>query len=182
MFEQMALNLPLSSSTTRRFRAGQRLVLNGQLLVAGRVACERFLADARAERLPVELTGQVLGTPELLGTMVAAPSDMVDDLLPSLLAQGVVALLGWGSHSPTVRYALRKYKAVGLVPADRVQPPGTVRDRCVAVYSDLGEMLGASLLEVKGFEVIVLEDAHGGFWQRQETRVAGSKAGLVEKD
>ncbi|MDO5296113.1 MAG: Fe-S-containing hydro-lyase [bacterium] len=165
------LNLPLSANDVRSLRAGDQILLSGELLTGRDVAHKRLCALLEAgEQLPCTLAGEAIyyvgPTPASPGHVVgsAGPttSARMDKYAPRLIEQGLRAMIGKGSRSSAVVEAMKRYGCVyfaaiggaGALLAQRI----TALD--VLAWDELGcEALRR--IRVDDFPVIVAIDAEG---------------------
>ena len=123
------LSTPLDREEIRKLRAGNRVLLNGTVLVF-RDQVHRILSEMirRGEELPFELSNQALyycgPTPPMYGMPVGAAgpttSSRMDPFTGPLLARGLAMTIGKGERSPEVAELHRAYGAVYMVAAGGV--------------------------------------------------------------
>lgn len=169
---QYRFTLPLSREEVLSLRAGDEVVLTGQMYT-GRDAAHKRLIQLLNEGkpLPVDLKGQTI---YYVGPAPASPghacgsagpttSYRMDPYTPALLKEGLNCMIGKGMRSEEVRQAMREYGAVYLgavggaaaLIARRIEKTETV------AYEDLGPE-AIRRFTVKDFPTVVLMDAHGG--------------------
>lgn len=121
MNDAKKINTPLDDSTIASLRAGDRVLITGQVFTARDQAHKRLieLLDA-GKPLPIDLTGALIyyvgPTPARPGREIGAAgpttSSRMDRFSPALYAAGLKATMGKGSRSPKVIEALKKNKAI----------------------------------------------------------------------
>lgn len=166
------IRLPLTESVIQTLRAGDYVYLTGKVYTGRDSAHKRMVeALARGERLPVELSGQVIyyvgPTPARPGHVIgsAGPTTAMrmDHFTVPLLRAGLKGMIGKGGRGPEVRRALQEHRAVYFL---AVGGAGAllsrhIRSSKVVAYEDLGpEAIRA--LEIEDFPVIVCNDIFGG--------------------
>ncbi len=172
------VRLPLDHTTVRELRAGEWLLLTGTLFT-GRDQTHRRLVELlhNGKPLPVELSGELIyyvgpsPAPEGRPAGSAGPttSYRMDAYTPDILAQGVLAVMGKGKRSETVRRAMKKYGAVYLA---TIGGAGAYLSNCIEscsieAFSDLGPE-ALYRMEVKDFPAIVINDSAGNDHYGQE--------------
>ena len=164
--------LPLTAGIVRSLRAGDQVMLDGELLTA-RDAAHKRLAEAlaRGETLPVELRGATVyytgPTParpgRVIGSAGPTTAGRMDAWTEPLLRAGVLGMIGKGARSPAIAQALVQHGAVYLAAAGGAG--AYLADRittcAVAAYPELHSE-AIHRLTVHQFPVIVAQDAHGG--------------------
>lgn len=175
------IRTPLDDEAIAALRAGERVLLSGEVLTA-RDAAHRRLMDLleAGERLPVDLAGQVIyycgpaPTPPGRASGAAGPttSYRMDEFTPRLHAAGLKATIGKGERGESVRKACREHCAAYLVAIGGTG--ALLAQRIVAAeivaYDDLGPEALRRLV-VEDFPCIVAYDCHGGSVFPQDNRV-----------
>lgn len=169
--KEIRLNLPLTEEAARALRAGDRVLLTGEVYTARDAAHKRLAALLDAGKaLPLNLRGQTIyyagpaPAPPGYACGAAGPttSSRMDPYTPLLLDRGLRCMIGKGRRSEAVRQAMMAHGAVYLgavggaaaLIARRIE-----RMECVA-YADLGPE-AIYRLTVRDFPAIVLMDARG---------------------
>jgi len=167
----MDITLPLTDETVQNLHAGDDVRLTGVIYTA-RDAAHRRMVEAleKGESLPFDIRGQVIyyvgPTPakpgQVIGSAGPTTSMRLDRYTPPLLAAGLKGIIGKGGRGPTVREALKQYKAVYFI---AVGGAGALLARHikkvdVVAYEDLGPE-AVRRLEVEDFPVIVCNDIYG---------------------
>lgn len=168
----VTLRTPLKEADVRQLRAGDEVVINGEIYTARDMAHKRLCAALdRGERLPIDLEGAIIyyvgPTPARTGAVIGAAgpttSSRMDPFSPRLTACGVLATMGKGYRGQAVREALQRHGAVHLAAiggAGALLSKHIVSAQVVA-YEDLGTE-AIRRLEVVDFPAVVAYDAVGG--------------------
>lgn len=166
------LKTPWVEATARDLRAGERVLLTGEILTARDAAHGRLLEALRSgSSLPVDLAGQVLyyvgpspARPgRVIGSAGPTSSYRMDPFFPAILSTGLRAIIGKGRRGPEVREALARFGAVylGAVGGLGALLSGKIRRAEVVAYPDLGPE-AIYRLWVEDFPTWVVNDVHGG--------------------
>lgn len=169
---EISLRLPLSEADARSLRAGDIVLLTGEMLTARDAAHKRLIALLdEGKPLPVDLAGQTLyyvgPAPASPGHAVGAAgptsSYRMDPYTPRLLKLGLRCMIGKGRRSEAVRAAMREFGAVylGAVGGAAALIARSIEKMELAAYPDLGPE-AIYRFTVKDFPAIVLMDASGG--------------------
>ena len=146
MAEKKRITTPLSAEVVRDLKAGDSVLITG-IVYSARDAAHKVMTEtlARGEKLPVDLTNQVvyyLGpTPAKPGAVIgsAGPttSGRMDAYAPTLLEQGLRGMIGKGSRSKEVVESMKKNGAGELVSLTdcRAVPAGHIE--CVPPFIEL---------------------------------------------
>lgn len=165
------LTTPLDSSALRSLRAGDEVLLSGEILTARDQAHKRFVDLLRKKaRLPVTLKNQIIyycgptwSRPgRTIGSCGPTTAGRMDKMTVPLLEAGLKGMIGKGRRSQEVRLAIRRHKAVYFLAtggAGALLSKKVVFVRYVC-YADLGPEAVAELT-VKDFPLIVGIDAAG---------------------
>jgi len=166
------ITTPLDDATARSLRAGDKVLLSGEIFTARDAAHKRlFELLETGEDLPVDLKGQILyytgPTPARPGAVIgsAGPttSYRMDPYTPALIREtGLKGMIGKGNRSPEVVEAMKRHTCVYLA---AVGGAGALIAQCVQTcrlvcYEDLGPE-AIRLLRVKDFPAVVAIDCHG---------------------
>lgn len=169
---EFVLKTPLEVAEIMALRAGDLVVLSGELYVA-RDATHRRMVTAwgQGEKLPVNLSGGVIyyagptPTPphEIIGSIGPTTSCRMDRYLPYFLARGVRATIGKGKRSEEAKKLGEKWKAVYFIACGGAGAylSSFVTKKEICAYEDLGAQ---ALLRiwVRDFPLLVAYDVHGG--------------------
>jgi fumarate hydratase subunit beta len=149
MAKPIELVTPLSTDMISVLRAGDSVVVSGQLYTA-RDAAHRRLLDliASGKELPIPIQGQVIyyvgPSPAPPGRVIGAAgpttSYRMDPYTPKLLELGLKAMIGKGKRSKEVIDAMVRYKAVYLaaIGGAGALMAQAVKEAQVVAYEDLG--------------------------------------------
>jgi fumarate hydratase subunit beta len=120
--KQIHLSAPLIATDTQNLRAGDRVLLSGEIYTARDAAHKRFCTClAENTPLPISLTGQILyyvgPTPakpgQVIGSAGPTTSYRMDPYAPTLIREcGLRGMIGKGSRSPEVIAVMKEYGAV----------------------------------------------------------------------
>ncbi len=153
-------------------KAGDRVVLSGKVYTSRDAAHKRIVASLEnGEKLPYDLKDAVIyyagptPAPEGLAVGSCGPttSGRMDVFAPTLLDNGVVAMIGKGERSKEVCDSIIKNKAVYLC---AIGGAGALASKCiksceVIAYDDLG-CESVKELEFARFPLTVAVDCIGG--------------------
>lgn len=170
--ERIRLNLPLSAEQAAALRAGDLLLLTGDLFTARDAAHKKMIAALdRGEELPVSLAGQTIyyagpcpGRPgQPTGSAGPTTSGRMDAGTPRLLAEGLRVMIGKGARSQAVADAIRLH---GTVYLGATGGAGALLAQCISsaeivAYPELGTE-AIRRLTVIDFPAVVLLDSSGG--------------------
>ncbi len=169
---EYTLAAPLTDDVVEKLRAGDLVFLNG-IIYTGRDAAHKKLFELIQEgkELPVDLKGQIIyyvgpspARPgQVIGSAGPTTSGRMDAYTPALLDLGLKGMIGKGLRSQEVLDSIKKNKAVYFAAtggAAALISKRIVKSEVVA-YPELGPE-AIYCLEVEGFPVIVVNDAHGG--------------------
>lgn len=184
----------LPAEAARRLRAGEQVLITGELWTARDAACGRLARALTAgDPLPLDLRGRVIyavgPTPAKPGQVIgSAGPTTAARLLPylgALLSAGTAALVAkgdWPAHAADI---FRGHGAVYLVALGGAGAllAQTVKEVEVVAYPDLGPE-AIHRLRVERFPAIVAIDAQGKDLHRQARaewvrRLQGGAAGAV---
>lgn len=171
MTDKIKINLPLLEENITALRAGDVVLLTGQIYTARDAAHQRLCALlVDQEELPVNLKGETIyyvgptpGTKNLpVGSAGPTTSDRMDGFTPRLLDYGVKGLIGKGPRSTEVKKSLQKNRAIYFAAvggAGALLAKKIVAAEVVA-YEDLGTE-AVRRLTIEDFPVIVVNDIYG---------------------
>jgi fumarate hydratase subunit beta len=169
--EVIKLQTPLTEEIARSLRAGQEVLLSGEIYSARDMAHKRLCpAVERGDKLPFELEGAVIyflgPTPardgRVIGSAGPTTSSRMDAFSPALIAAGLRAMIGKGYRGKAVREALKKYGAVHLAAIGGAGAllSKKIIDAEVIAYEDLGPE-AIRRLKVVDFPAVVAYDSYG---------------------
>lgn len=167
----ISITTPLSSETIKNLKAGDSVKITGTIYTARDAAHKRMTeALARGEKLPIDLTGQVIyyvgPTPakpgQVIGSAGPTTSGRMDRYSPTFLQLGLKGMIGKGSRSQEVIDAIKAngavyFAAIGGAAALIAQK---VKSYKVVDYADLGAEALAEM-QVEDFPAIVVIDSQG---------------------
>lgn len=179
------ITLPLTDADVEKLRAGDSVLLTGEMLTGRDAAHKRLIALLDEGReLPVEIRGQTIyyvgpapASPgHAVGSAGPTTSYRMDAYTPRLIEMGLKGMIGKGMRNEQVRRAMQQYGAVyfGAVGGAAALIAKSIRESRVLAYPDLGTE-AIHLFRVEDFPVIVLMDAHGGNLYEQGPREFGEE-------
>lgn len=168
----MKISAPLTDETLAKLHAGETIEISGTIYVARDAAHKRMVeALDRGEKLPVDLTGQIVyymgPSPTKPGNVIgsAGPttSGRMDKYAPRLMEIGLKGMIGKGLRAAPVKEAMKKYKAVYFAATGGAAAliAQRIKQAQVVAYEDLGAE-ALQKLEVENFPVTVVNDVYGG--------------------
>ncbi|MBM3128261.1 MAG: Fe-S-containing hydro-lyase [Chloroflexi bacterium] len=168
----MKLTTPLTDASVEKLHAGDTVEITGTIYVA-RDAAHKQMVDAldRGEKLPVDLTGQIVyymgPSPtkpgQVIGSAGPTTSGRMDAYAPRLMEIGLKGMIGKGLRAAPVKDAIKKHKAVYFAATGGAAAliSQRIKKAQVMAYEDLGAE-ALQKLEVEDFPVIVVNDIFGG--------------------
>jgi fumarate hydratase subunit beta len=167
----ICITTPLTDRVCRTLKAGDLVLLSGEVYTARDVAHRRlYEAIGKGQKLPIDIKGKIIlyaaPTParpgRIIGSIGPTTGSRMDAFTPALLRRGLKGMIGKGKRSPEVIEAIRKYGAVyfgapGGVAA--LLARHVVRAE-TAAYGDLGPE-SILRLEVSEMPLVVLTDTRG---------------------
>ena len=171
MNEKKKIITPLTDAMVRPLRAGDEVLISGNVLTARDQAHKRLcVAIAAGKELPVDLTDAVIyfvgPTPAAPGRVIGAAgpttSSRMDAFTPTLLALGLKGTIGKGYRGQVVRDAMKQHGGVHFATlggAGALLSKHIVKSEIIA-YKDLGTE-AIRLLEFKDFPAVVAYDCYG---------------------
>jgi len=165
------VNLPLTDETVKNLKAGDAVLLNGQMFTARDAGHKRLTAMINnGENLPVDLknntvyyVGPCPKKPNaVIGSCGPTTSGRCDGYTPLMLHNGLKGMVGKGWRSKQVIDEMKKHTAVyfaaiggaGALYAD------CVKESKLVAFEDLGAE-ALYVLTVKDFPAIVATDCYG---------------------
>lgn len=172
MAEVIKLHTPLTDEDVMKLKAGDIVSLNG-VIYTGRDAAHKRLVECldRNEPMPIDVKGQAIyyvgpapakpGKP--IGSCGPTTSYRMDPYTPTMLAEGMKAMIGKGPRSKEVVDAMLEHKGVYLAAIGGAAAviAKAVKSCEVITYEDLGAE-AIHKLEVEDFICFVAIDAQGG--------------------
>ena len=168
----MKLTTPLTDASVEKLHAGDTVEITGTIYV-GRDAAHKRMVEAldRGEKLPVDLTGQIIyymgPSPtkpgQVIGSAGPTTSGRMDAYAPRLMQEGLKGMIGKGLRAAPVKDAMKKYKAVYFAATGGAAAliAQRIKKAQVIAYEELGAE-ALQKLEVEDFPVIVVNDMFGG--------------------
>jgi fumarate hydratase subunit beta len=181
MSEIQKLQAPLTDADVRALRVGDEVLVGGVVYTARDMAHKMLCEAIQAGRdLPFELAGAIIyfvgPTPAASGRIIGAAgpttSSRMDLFSPTLIANGLKAMIGKGYRGQAVREALKKNGAVHLATlggAGALLSKHIVASEVVA-YEDLGTE-AVRKLQVVDFPAVVAYDCYGNSVYKQGSAV-----------
>jgi len=168
----MKISTPLTDDVLEKLHAGDAVEITGTIYVARDAAHKRMVeALDRGEKLPVDLTGQVVyymgPSPtkpgQVIGSAGPTTSGRMDRYAPRLMEVGLKGMIGKGLRAAPVKDAMKKYKAVYFAATGGAAAliAQRIKKAQVIAYDDLGAE-ALQKLQVEDFPVIVVNDIYGG--------------------
>jgi fumarate hydratase subunit beta len=168
----MKLTTPLTDASVEKLHAGDTVEITGTIYVA-RDAAHKKMVEAldRGEKLPVDLTGQIVyymgPSPtkpgQVFGSAGPTTSGRMDAYAPRLMQEGLKGMIGKGLRAAPVKDAMKKYKAVYFAATGGAAAliAQRIKKAQVMAYEELGAE-ALQKLQVEDFPVIVVNDMFGG--------------------
>ena len=168
----MKLTTPLTDASIEKLHAGDTVEITGTIYVARDAAHKRMVeALDRGEKLPVDLTGQIVyymgPSPtkpgQVIGSAGPTTSGRMDAYAPRLMQEGLKGMIGKGLRAAPVKDAMKKYKAVYFAATGGAAAliAQRIKKAQVMAYGELGAE-ALQKLAVEDFPVIVVNDMFGG--------------------
>jgi fumarate hydratase subunit beta len=174
------ITLPLSSGAATSLKAGETVILSGELISARDAAHKRLQKMIVSGRpLPIELKNQTVyyvgPTPAPLGRPIGScgptTSARMDSYTPALLELGLRGMIGKGERSRTVTESIKKNKAVyfaAIGGAGAFYSTKITAAKIIAFEDLLSEAIYC--LTIKDFLVVVAIDSNGNSIYKDATR------------
>jgi fumarate hydratase subunit beta len=180
-----SIDLPLNMETISALRAGDMVLLSGEVYTARDVAHRRlYEALSKGEKLPFDLKTATIfyaapaPTPpdKIIGSVGPTTSYRMDAFTPLLIKHGLKAMIGKGSRAPEVVEAIKKYGAVyfGSIGGIAALSAQRVTKAEIVAYEDLGPE-AIRKLTIVGLPAIVINDTQGNdlyLSAREQWRIA----------
>jgi len=166
------INAILDKETIKSIKAGDELLISGEIYTARDAAHKRFCdLLAKGEKLPVNLENKIIffagpspakpGNP--IGSIGPTTSGRMDAYSPTLIKKcGLAGMIGKGNRSVEVVDTMKECGAVyfAAIGGAAALLAGTVVESEIIAYEDLGAEAIRKLI-VKDFPVIVAIDSKG---------------------
>lgn len=165
------LNIPFESKKLLALKAGDEVLLSGDIYTARDQAHQRFVdALKKGTALPLDLKGKVIyycgpaktPTGRAIGSCGPTTASRMDVFTVPVFEAGVLAVIGKGRRSEEIRRAIKKNKSVYFIAtggAGALLAKKVIASEMVC-FADLGPE-AVRKLTVKDFPVIVGIDSRG---------------------
>lgn len=160
------IKLPLTAETIKSLRAGDTVLLSGEMFTARDAAHKKLieLLDC-GKPLPFDMGGAAIyytGPTPRLDSAGPTTSARMDGYTPCLLEKGLAGMIGKGERSEAVREAIKKHKAVyfAAVGGAGAYYADCITSSAVIAFPELGSE-AVYILTVKDFPLIVAIDSAG---------------------
>jgi len=169
--EPIRIQTPLSADVCASLRAGDMVLLSGDVFTA-RDAAHRRLHEALVKGLPlpIDLSKTTIfyaapsPTPvgKVIGSIGPTTSYRMDVFTPALIEQGLRGMIGKGNRSPEVIEAIKQYGAIyfGAIGGIAALTAQCVKRMELVAYEDLGPE-AIRKLTVVDLPLIVINDSQG---------------------
>ncbi|MFA6414286.1 MAG: Fe-S-containing hydro-lyase [Syntrophales bacterium] len=166
-----SIKTPLTDELCASLRAGDMVLLNGEVFAA-RDAAHRRLQETlqRGEALPFDIRGAVIfyagPSPtrpgRIIGSIGPTTSYRMDPFAPLLMEMGMKGMIGKGKRSAEVVAAMQRHKAVyfGAIGGIAALTARCVRSVELVAYADLGPE-AILRLQLVDLPVVVVNDTQG---------------------
>jgi len=163
---------PLDDRVLRGLRAGDRVLLSGEVYTARDVAHRRlYEAILRCKKIPIPIRGETFfyaaPTParpgRVIGSLGPTTSSRMDPYTQKLLEMGLKGMIGKGRRSAEVIEAMKKYGAVyfGAIGGAAALMAQCVRQADIAAYGEMGPE-AIMRLTIEDLPLVVVNDIKGG--------------------
>lgn len=165
------IETPLTKKTCASLRAGDMVLLSGEIYTARDAAHRRmYEAIKKGTPLPIDLKTATIfyaapsPTPagKVIGSIGPTTSYRMDAFTPLLIEHGLKGMIGKGNRSPEVIEAIRQYGAVyfGAIGGIAALTAQTVKRVELIAYEDLGPE-AIRKLTVVDMPLVVINDVRG---------------------
>ncbi|MCC2668916.1 MAG: fumX [Armatimonadetes bacterium] len=177
MSEPIRITTPLTIEVVESLRAGDRVLITGDLITARDAAHKRMVeALRRGEELPVSLDGQIVyytgPSParegEIIGAAGPTTAIRMDAYSEELMQHGMRGMMGKGYRSPACIEAIQKHRCVYFAAVGGLGALLSQRIKAVEIlaYEDLGTE-AIRRMRVEDFPVVVAVDVYGRDFYRE---------------
>lgn len=177
------ISAPLTAGTAKLLRAGDWVLLSGEIYAARDQAHKKLFEIIKSGRkLPLRLNGEIIyyagPTPARPGRMIgsAGPttSSRMDKYAPALYKLGVAATIGKGERSKEVRDAITRFEGLYLVTIGGAGAylSERIKEAEVLLWPELGPE-AVYRLAVEDFPCLVAYDSRGGDYFAYERKKFG---------
>ena len=165
------ITLPLTAGLAKTLRAGDEVLLTGEILTARDAAHKRLFEAVRTgESLPIDLADATIyyvgPTParegQIIGSCGPTTSCRMDAYSPTLISLGARGMIGKGERSDAVISAMKEHGGVyfGAIGGAGALLSKCVRSAQVVAYEDLGTE-AIRRLYVENMPLVVVIDSEG---------------------
>ena len=165
------INLPLTKELAATLKAGEEVLLSGEIYTARDAAHKRMCeALAKGDKLPFDATDATIyyvgPTParegQIIGSCGPTTSGRMDAYAPTLIAAGARGMIGKGERNEAVVAAMREHVGVYF---GAIGGAGALLSKCVksselVAYEDLGTE-AIRRLYVEDMPLVVVIDSEG---------------------
>ncbi|AXF55213.1 Fe-S-containing hydro-lyase [Salicibibacter kimchii] len=178
---QKRVTLPLTDEKVQYLKAGDRVLLSGDVYAARDTTHKRLMERIEVnEELPIQLEGEVIyyvgPTPakpgQIIGSAGPTTSGRMDKYTPALLSRGLKGMIGKGYRNDEVKAAIQTYNAVyfAAIGGSGALLSKKIQFETIVVYEDLGPE-AIRRLTINDFPVTVINDCYGNDWYEQAAEV-----------
>ena len=165
------IQAPLTLEDLKPLNAGDNVLISGTIYT-GRDAAHKRMVDAlnRGESLPFDPDGQIIyyvgPSPAPPGRVIGAAgpttSYRMDPYAPTMIEQGLKAMIGKGRRGDDVKQAMQKHGAVylGAIGGAGALLGQAIKEVEIIAFEDLGPEAVRKLL-VEDFPAVVVNDLYG---------------------
>ena len=169
--KQIEIHTPLTETTVKKLKAGDRVEITGTIYVARDQAHKRLVKLLeQGRKLPFEIKGSIIfyagPTPakpgDVIGSVGPTTSYRMDPFTIPLLKKGLKGVIGKGERSAEIMQALKKHKSLYFIAVGGIAAllaKKVVSSRIIA-YKDLGAEAVRELV-VEDFPAVVASDLAG---------------------
>ncbi|NLC26972.1 MAG: Fe-S-containing hydro-lyase [Fastidiosipila sp.] len=171
MAAEIYLSTPLSEEKARSLKAGDRVLLSGNIYTLRDAGHARLIESLdKGEKLPVDLQDAIIfyvgpspaAPGKAIGSAGPTSSYRMDPYTPRLLAEGLRGMIGKGHRSQQVIESMKKHGSVyfGAIGGAGALISKTVLSAEIVAYEDLGTE-ALRCLQIKDLPLTVVIDAEG---------------------
>jgi fumarate hydratase subunit beta len=164
------LQAPLTRKDLEPLHAGDTVLISGVMYTARDAAHKRLVEALAKNQMPFDVNGQIIyyvgPSPAAPGRVIGAAgpttSYRMDPYAPTLIAQGLRAMVGKGKRSDEVKAAMVKHGAVylGAIGGAGALLGRAIKEVEIIAYEELGPEAVRRLV-VENFPTVVVNDLTG---------------------
>ena len=164
------LQAPLTRQDLEPLQAGDTVLISGVMYTARDAAHKRLVEALAKNQMPFDVNGQIIyyvgPSPAAPGRVIGAAgpttSYRMDPYAPTLIAQGLRAMVGKGKRSDEVKAAMVKHGAVylGAIGGAGALLGRAIKEVEIIAYEELGPEAVRRLV-VENFPTVVVNDLAG---------------------